>query len=1249
MSRLSIRITKALAAFLLFSINITFAQSEKNTESKTKKYQSLLWEISGNGMAKPSYLYGTMHVSQKVAFHLTDTFFIALKECNAIALEEDPGTWLDEMANSGYLSTVNSFSGAYGNFYKSAFQLEIPKNKDLAQSLSMQPAIVNGLLYRFYSKEGNFEENTYLDLFIYQSAKKIGKPVIGLESFAVGQEYSYKASLPDSDKVKDYDAYDYYGSRGNITEQIEDAYRKGDLDVLDSLSRVANRSKNIQKYLIDERNKIFVTQMDSIMRSSTSLFTGVGAAHLPGDNGVISMLRAKGYNVRPVVFKQSKQADKDKQKIETTFRPNTYTQQYFPDSTVSFMSPGKMTFLVGGANSFYIYPDMTNGAYYSILAMNRFESLTGQDMQYTIRRVDSLLYESVPGKILERKLSQTPEGFPSVDVTNRNRRGDVSRYRIIVTPEYIYFFNVSGTGDYLLDKQHDKFFNSIQFATNKKNNEWSNVKGDGGGFSLSMPGVVYNDVKAGGGMVNRIDEFVHSFHATDSSFYLYMKNSYPDYTYIEEDTFELSQLVNEFAETNEMKVLSKEITNADCGLVGKHPSILATLEKDSAKSFVRVVINGQNYHFLFCKPGTADQHEKYFNSFRLEPMKYAKSFEEVVDTSLDFKVNSYPDKGNTLAKFMGSRDFGGDFDNNYNSEKIKRRTFKSPITNENILVTCTKYNPFYSSKNSDTFWKYRINDLNDDTSLVVTHKEFSVKDSIETMSLTLTDTASTRGIKVKMILKKDALYKLSTVVDTMAGVSEWVKNFYDSFMPNDTASNESLFVPKVAKFFEYLASSDSLKAKQARKNFWNVRFDSTAVPQMIAWLNDTASLKAPSSFRESMIRRVGLLKSDKSIPFLKDLYAKSSDSSNIQMAILGSLSARQTVDGTLAFKELILQEAPLSSESYQISNMFSRFYDSLEIATKLYPGILQLCSYPEYKSEIYSLLAAIVTNKKLAVDDYKSFLPTILHDANDELKRTLNSDNDESNNDDDDSDGGSDNDYGVSDYANNSRSGRYGQYGSGTQSRSSSSKKDANEYSHNSDAEDFAIIMTKYYPTEIGVKNFFNKLQKSKNKSLVMNSYLLMLRNNIQTSDSVWKNYSASLELRAELYGELKKLDHLEKFDTTYNKQKDLVEAVLFDHLNMTKDSIEFVEKKLLKAKSDSGYVYIYKMKKEKASKWSLAYCYFQPEDEKKADVFADTGFETIKDPAKMQKQIDKVYKRAMLTGRPRAGNGRSYDYLNFD
>eukprot|EP01035_Chromulina_nebulosa_P057420 gene57420-78670_t len=62
---------------------------------KKNKYQGLLWEITGNSLKKPSYLYGTMHVSNKVAFHLSDSFFIALNNVDMAALEIDPRIWLD--------------------------------------------------------------------------------------------------------------------------------------------------------------------------------------------------------------------------------------------------------------------------------------------------------------------------------------------------------------------------------------------------------------------------------------------------------------------------------------------------------------------------------------------------------------------------------------------------------------------------------------------------------------------------------------------------------------------------------------------------------------------------------------------------------------------------------------------------------------------------------------------------------------------------------------------------------------------------------------------------------------------------------------------------------------------------------------------------------------------------------------------------------------------------------------------------
>ena len=64
----------------------------KVSENSIRKYPSLLWEISGNGLKKPSYLFGTMHVSDKLAFHLGDSFYNAIKSSDVVALETNPET-----------------------------------------------------------------------------------------------------------------------------------------------------------------------------------------------------------------------------------------------------------------------------------------------------------------------------------------------------------------------------------------------------------------------------------------------------------------------------------------------------------------------------------------------------------------------------------------------------------------------------------------------------------------------------------------------------------------------------------------------------------------------------------------------------------------------------------------------------------------------------------------------------------------------------------------------------------------------------------------------------------------------------------------------------------------------------------------------------------------------------------------------------------------------------------------------------
>src|SRR6478735_5237698 len=121
------------------------------TAQVPKKYPSLLWKITGNGTRKPSYLYGTMHVSNRVAWHLTEEFFAALKSVDVVGLETHPGEWLDNMEKTGELDELsqNPYQNMYrGDFYRSTFSISFPEKRMLQAILSYDPDIINGLLYR---------------------------------------------------------------------------------------------------------------------------------------------------------------------------------------------------------------------------------------------------------------------------------------------------------------------------------------------------------------------------------------------------------------------------------------------------------------------------------------------------------------------------------------------------------------------------------------------------------------------------------------------------------------------------------------------------------------------------------------------------------------------------------------------------------------------------------------------------------------------------------------------------------------------------------------------------------------------------------------------------------------------------------------------------------------------------------------------------------------------------------------------
>ncbi len=194
-----IRVRKCFVILFSFLSLTSVLMAQKRTE---KKYPALLWEITGHGCKTPSYLFGTMHVSSKMVFHLSDSFYLDLRKSDVVALELDPQLWQEQLYRYENMQTnLRSYTqGSPGDYLnEKSFQLEKYEDR-LKAALSDEPTLINGLLYRTFQTRADFEEDTYLDLYIYQTGKKLGKQATGVENYFQTEQLIMEAA---QDMMKD--------------------------------------------------------------------------------------------------------------------------------------------------------------------------------------------------------------------------------------------------------------------------------------------------------------------------------------------------------------------------------------------------------------------------------------------------------------------------------------------------------------------------------------------------------------------------------------------------------------------------------------------------------------------------------------------------------------------------------------------------------------------------------------------------------------------------------------------------------------------------------------------------------------------------------------------------------------------------------------------------------------------------------------------------------------------------------------
>lgn len=262
---------------------------------------TLLWRVSGKELTRPSYLFGTMHILCADDASLSDSLKTVIAGCDKVYFEINLSDMKGMLSSMKYMQMnggqklsdlldPKDYAKVKGYFARHASALPFGMLE------RFKPMLVSGLI----EEEGlGCVTTDGMELQIMKELRPSHKPVDGLETL------EFQAQLFDSIPYKEQanqlvSSIDSADQNKKMTRDLADLYKNQDLDKIDELSR--KEDAGMDKYmdlLLYDRNRKWAKTLPGLF-SGQSLLVAVGAAHLPGENGVINLLRKQGYSVTPV-------------------------------------------------------------------------------------------------------------------------------------------------------------------------------------------------------------------------------------------------------------------------------------------------------------------------------------------------------------------------------------------------------------------------------------------------------------------------------------------------------------------------------------------------------------------------------------------------------------------------------------------------------------------------------------------------------------------------------------------------------------------------------------------------------------------------------------------------------------------------------------------------------------------------------------------------------------------------------------
>lgn len=376
----------------------------------TPEYQ-LLWEIRGKQLKQPSYLFGSMHSNDPRLFQFPDSLYVAFEKAEAVVLETDISALFDEY-----------------DVRLDLFNLEIlSKNRPYTNSREATSTV-------YGSEDGRPQ---FLDAWFQQTGYCGGKRFYQLEQL--------EDQLKAVEKINSAPAKATFSGLLFSKESFIQSYIQGDIAALSKmLKSQLNGIPGAYDELITQRNRVMTNGLDTLMRKQ-SVFCAVGSGHLHGQDGILQLLRNKGYSVRAVKATYTPEPIPAKQTVNG-WRTYTVISDTFD---FSIALSGKPLEFTSTEDYRFIYQELGQGNTYELIVRKTDNPLK----HYKSEMVDNQRQRPVD-RILENGL-QAVEGMYSDEWKGLQWR------RVIIKGGRTYILICYGGNKFMHSDRPQKYFDKL--------------------------------------------------------------------------------------------------------------------------------------------------------------------------------------------------------------------------------------------------------------------------------------------------------------------------------------------------------------------------------------------------------------------------------------------------------------------------------------------------------------------------------------------------------------------------------------------------------------------------------------------------------------------------------------------------------------------------------------------------------------------------------------------------------------------